>query len=146
MISILDVADSVIHQWFIVYRDRPGYFWFTHLQKRGFRHVEAWREFRYGPQVNDVMWIIVNPQFEMLDVVIDANPIPPWIRDPRCTVQNVTAARKCKRVRDWCQLGPASCVEYVKALLGIGIDALFVRTPWQLYKYIAKRNCSIISR
>jgi hypothetical protein len=144
--SLLDFAGRRVLTWYVVYRCRPGLRWWSRLQKQGFRHVECWRPYSYGPGVRDVMWLTIHPTFEFLEADIDMDPRAPWERDPTCTVQRVTASRTPMAVRDWWQVGPASCVEYVKAALGIGIAGLFIRTPWQLYKFIARRNEQIHSR
>ena len=144
MISLLDTPDSRIAEWYCVFLPREPYYRFTHLLKQGFRHIELTRPIPYGPGLSDVMWLNLFPNFEMLSADVDMDARPPWIKCPEATIVKVTAARKFLTVRSWCLIGPMSCVEIVKAALGI--RAFWVRTPWQLYKYIRKRGGSIISR
>lgn len=136
--SLLDTADCLVAEWFVVYHYRDWTRWFFRGLKRGFQHVELTKRIAYGPDVNDVVWLNVLPQFEMLDVELSMDPTPPWTRCPQSTVQKVTAIRPRGKVRQWFHIGPVSCVETVKNALGI--NKFWVRTPWQLYKYIAARN------
>jgi hypothetical protein len=137
-ISLLDLVGYRSNDWYVVYRARTPYYWFTNLWKQGFRHVEVMRPISYGPGLNEQMWLCVKPNFEFLEVDIDCDPTPPWIRDPACTVQRVTAHRKLNTIRDIFFIGPQTCVEVVKACLGI--RSFWLRTPYQLYRYIKKRN------
>lgn len=90
------------------------------------------------------MWLHILPTFEMLDAEVALDPTPPWTRCPESTVVKVTASRPLGHVRQWFHLGPMSCVEIVKNALGI--NAFWVRTPYQLYRYINRRNGVITSR
>lgn len=111
--------------------------------KQGFRHVELVRPVQYGPGVKDVMWLQLLPTFETLDVEISMDPRPPWEICPQSTVQKVTAVRKMPSVREWFHVGPVSCVEVAK--FALGIKSFWVNTPYQLYKYIQRRNGVIIN-
>jgi hypothetical protein len=142
--SLLDLADAKIRDWYVVYHNREPYFWFTKCLKPGFRHVELTRPIYYGPNVEDVAWHNVLPAFEMIDVGIDTDPRPPWVKCPTSTVQKVTTIQPFYKVRSWFDAGPPTCVEVVK--MALGIRAFFVRTPWQLYQYIHKRDGIIDGR
>jgi hypothetical protein len=137
-LSLLDTAGMRTAHWYVVYHDRPVHRWFFSWLKPGFFHVELARPIYYGPGINDVAWLHVLPMFEMLDAELATDPRPPWERCPDAAVQKVVAMRPLGRVREWFHIGPISCVEAVKWALGI--KAFWVRTPWQLYKYIARRN------
>lgn len=128
----------MVREWYVVYHPRVPYYWFTKILKQGFRHVELARPIYYGSGADDVAWIHVLPSFEMFDVELSTDPRPPWVRCPDSTVQKVTAMRRHNQVRSWCDFGPSTCVEIAKAALGI--RAFWVRSPWQLYQYIQKRN------
>lgn len=136
--SLLDTGGYRVVDWYVVYRERPAFRWWTKLMPHGFRHVELWRRAPYGPALSDAQWLVLYPCFEFLEADIVNDPTPPWVRDPTCTVQKVTATRRLTTVRDWFHMGPMTCVEYVKAALGI--RAFFIRTPHQLYKYIQARD------
>jgi hypothetical protein len=142
-LSLLDTAGCKVKEWYICYLPRVPYYWFAHYWKQGFRHVELTRPIQYGPGIRDVMWLNVCPTYETLDVELSYDPTPPWLKLPGVTIQKVTAIRPLGRVRSWFDMGPPSCVEIVKHALGI--NAFFVRTPWQLYKYISRRNGFITS-
>lgn len=142
--SLLDLSDLKVREWFVVYHHRTPYFSFTKWLKPGFRHVELARPYRFGPGVNDVVWHHLLPKFELLDVELSLDPTPPWVRCPDSTVQKVTVARPLGSVRSWFDIGPLSCVEVVK--MALGIRAFWVRTPWQLYQYIRKRDGVLIGK
>lgn len=136
--SLLETDGKKVREWYVVYHQRDAFYWFTKYLKPGFRHVELARPLQYGPAVSDVAWLHVLPTFETLDVELATDPQPPWVRCPKSTCQKVTAIRPLGKVRQWFHLGPISCVEIVKSALGI--NAFWVRTPYQLYRYIQKRN------
>lgn len=140
--SLTDTAGFRYFEWTVVYYPRqPHYFW-SRWMKQGFRHCELWRPYRYGESELDVGWLRVTPTFEILEAEIDSNPTPPALRFPGCTVQPVKILSKACKVRQWFHFGPISCTEYVKAALGI--NNFWVRTPYQLYKYVARKNCVIV--
>lgn len=138
-VSLLDLSsDQRYFEWLVVYYPRvPHYFWAAWL-KQGFRHCELWRPYYYGEGVRDVGWLRVTPTFEILEAAIDSDPTPPQARFPRCTVQPVRILSKAYKVRQWFHFGPISCTEYCKAALGI--NNFWIRTPWQLYKFIKKQG------
>lgn len=137
-LSLLDTEGLKIRDWYVVYHHRIPHFRWAGWLKPGFRHVELARPIYYGPGLNDVVWHHVLPTFEMLDVELSTDPRPPWVKCPGSTVQKVTASRPYWKVRSWFDIGPITCVEIVK--FALGIQAFWVRTPWQLYQYIAKRQ------
>jgi hypothetical protein len=138
-----DARGTKIRDWYVCYFPRTPHFWFAHLWKQGYRHVELTRPLYYGPGPQDVMWLNLLPTFETLDVEVSYDPRPPWVKAPDAIIQKVTATRPYWAVRSWFDIGPPSCVEIAKAALGI--NAFWVRTPWQLHKYIAKRNGVIVN-
>lgn len=142
-LSLLDTEGMMVREWYVVYHPRVPYRWFAHLMKPGFLHMELTRPIYYGPGVNDVAWLNVLPSFEMFDVELSTDPRPPWVRCPGSTVQRVTAMRRLDTIRSWWDMGPSTCVEIAKAALGI--RAFWVRSPWQLFNYIRKRNGVVIS-
>jgi hypothetical protein len=133
-LSLLDTADSKVREWYCVYHHREAHYFFTNYLKPGFRHVELCRPLQYGPGIDDVMWLQLLPMFEMMDVEVCMDPRPPWVRCPTATIQHVTAVCPVLSVRSWFDIGPTTCVEIVKAALGI--NSFLLRTPWQLYQYI----------
>ena len=77
-ISLLDLesGDRVV-DWWAVFYPRTPHFWFAHLMKQGFRHVELMRPHYYGPLATDVMWLVLRPNFEILENHIEFDPTPP---------------------------------------------------------------------
>ncbi len=142
-LSLLDTSNAKIRDWYVCYFPRVPHYWFAKYLKQGFRHVELARPIQYGPELSDTIWLHVIPTFETLDAEVSLDPTPPWVRCPSATIQHVRVAKRLNKLRSWWDMGPPTCVEYVKAALGI--NAFFVRTPFQLYKYIAKRGGVITS-
>lgn len=142
--SLLDTADAKVRDWYIVYHHRDPHYWFTKYLKPGFRHLELTRPVSFGPNIEDVVWINVLPMFEMMDVEISTDPRPPWVKCPASVVQKVTTIQPFYKVRSWLDAGPSTCVEVAK--IALGIRAFFVRTPFQLHEYIAKRDGVIDGR
>lgn len=142
-LSLLDTEGMKVTEWFVVYHDRQVRRWIFRWLKPGFKHVELARPIYYGPGINDVAWIQVLPMFEMFDVELSTDPRPPWVRCPNSTVQKVTAMRPLGQVRDWFYVGPQTCVEATKWALGI--RSFWMRTPWQLFKFIQKHGGVVIN-
>jgi hypothetical protein len=143
-VSLLDTPGLRTVEWFVVYHRREHYRWWGKYLNPDFRHVELVRPFQYGPGISDVAWLQLLPNSDILDVDLCIDPRPPWVVCPSSTVQKVTVAFRPLRMRSWFDIGPFTCVEATKAALGI--RAFFVRTPYQLYKYILRRNGVLISR
>ena len=143
-LSLLDVADYKIREWHVVYHHREYQRWWGRFLKPEFRHVELARALPFGTEPHEVVWLQVLPTYEMLDAEVCTDSRPPWVRCPTSTVQKVTVARRLGSIRSWWDMGPPTCVDVAK--MALGIRAFWVRTPYQLYRYIAKRNGVIISR
>lgn len=143
-VSLAETAGMKVREWYVTYHDRPpAEHWIYRPLKPGFRHVELARPIYYGDGPNDVGWLLLLPTYEMLEVELCADPRPPWVRAPNATVQKVTAMRPLYSVRSWWDIGPTTCVEVAK--MALGIRDFFVRTPWQLYNYIQRRDCIVRS-
>ena len=143
MISLLDAAHRHVVYWYIVFSDRENEYWWNRWLMRGFQHVQAWREIRYGKRPDDVMWLHVDPfaAATLVDVVFE--PEPPWRWDKTLTVVHVSSACDAQKVRELFAFGPISCVETMKSLLGV--KSFWIRTPRQLYNHICKHNGVLIS-
>ncbi|HEV2178353.1 MAG TPA: hypothetical protein VGW33_14300 [Terriglobia bacterium] len=142
--SLLDFSECKVREWYLVYHARPPWFWWAKYLKQGFRHVELTRPVYFGPGPEDVVWLNILPTFELLDAEISTDPRPPWVKCPNSTVQKVTTLQPLERMRSWFDIGPPTCVEVVKAALGI--RAFCVRTPWQLFQHIQQRGGIIDGR
>lgn len=124
--------------------DRENPRWWNAPLKRGYQHVQLWRPIQYGPGITDKFWLIVDPGLEHVDTKIDWSPQPPWERADDITVIRVQTAVRTKKVRDHFFIGPITCVELAKAHLGI--CSAWIRTPWQLAKYLRARNGVLVLR
>lgn len=142
-LSLLDTAGYKVRDWYVVYFNREPYRRIFRWLKPGFRHVELARPIYYGPGLHDVAWLHLLPMFEMLDMELAPDSRAPWERCPEATVQKVTAMRPLGQVRSWWDMGPSTCVETAK--MALGIRSFWVRTPYQLFKYIQKRNGVLIN-
>src|ERR1700676_3320174 len=118
-LSLLDLAGSKVREWYVVYHPRPAPRWWGKFLNPHLRHVELTRPVQYGPSLSDVMWLLVVPTYEMLDVELSFDPRPPWVRCPSAAIQKVTAARPLNTVRSIWEMGPQTCVDVVKMALGI---------------------------
>lgn len=139
MLSLFDLVNKKWVSWYLVYIETTAPRFWKPFLKKGFYHVQLWRSQRFGPDVNDVMWLVVDPGMECADAYLVMDSSPPWERNElKCFVQRVEISAPIARVRDWFHVGPVTCVELAKAFLGI--RAFFVRTPYQLYKYVRSRG------
>jgi hypothetical protein len=84
-------------------------------------------------------WLLFNPHAGYTDIAIvaaaDENALAQLV-DPGATVLEVEAFRRVDRLRGRWWAGPMTCVEQVKALLGLSVGVIF--TPWQLYRYLLR--------
>lgn len=137
--SLVDLANHKVAEWYVVYfdRERPLIFPQRWL-KKGFKHIELCRRVSIGPGPQDAVWLLLLPTSEMLQVELWLNSDPPWKRYPGLPVQKVTTVRPYFWMRSRWEIGPFSCVEAAKSALGI--RAFWVRTPYQLYRYIKQRG------
>lgn len=143
-LSLLDVADRHVASWYVVYLNRENPRWWNKYLAPGFQHVQLWQAVQYGPNVCDLMWKVVDPCLERISVEVCFDAQPPWVSDPSLAVQRVTAAPRERVVREWFSFGPHTCVETAKAVLGL--RSWRIRTPLQLYRYIARTRGVLISR
>lgn len=135
-VSLLDLSEKLVSEWYVVYFHRVPYYNFSKYLKPGFRHLELAKPIYFGPGLQDVAWQHLIPSFERLNMELSVDPRPPWVRCPGSTIQKVTVVKPDCKIRSWFDIGPPTCVEVAK--MALGINAFFVRTPWQLYKHIRK--------
>ena len=137
MISLLDTAYALPVDVWLVFRQSTGVsdrllmkYWLWPWLKPGFQHVEVWRQDRG-------VWIRFDPCLEI--GLLQAYLEPPWHFFPAELKPTYLRARrvvKLNRVRAPLMLGPVTCVNGVKIILGL--RAAFVRTPYQLYKHLQR--------
>lgn len=119
-------------EWYLVFYNVEQAYWWTRLLKPGFQHVIAYR-------VIAGYWLLFQPRKDFLDVEFTTYPSYLTINEivpEGAKVLRVTAWREQKRMRYPWIIGSVTCVEMIKALLGI--RAFFLWTPWQLYRYCIK--------
>lgn len=138
-LSLLDLADREAIDWYVCYCNRESPRWWNEFLKPEYQHVQLRREIRFGPELNDVLWLVADPGLSHISVKLLGVEAAPWFDKEILHFQRVQAAPKWWRVREWLFLGPITCVEITKTFLGI--SSWRVRTPWQLFKYLEARNC-----
>ena len=123
--------------WYIVFCDSQGRAWWdvAFHTRPGFSHVYALRWDGFN-------WLLMNPGKAFTEVAIlpgtTENALHSLL-EPNATVIEVEAFRNKDRIRGRWWGGPMTCVEQVKALLGLPVGRIW--TPWQLYRYLME-NCT----
>lgn len=138
-LSLLDLADREALTWYVCYCNRENPRLWNQFLKPGYQHVQLRREVRFGPEIDDVLWLVVDPGLSHVQVDIRGVGAAPWFDPEVKHTQRVEFAPRWQRVREWFSFGPVSCVEIAKTHLGI--NCWRVRTPWQLFKYLRARGC-----
>lgn len=117
---------------YLIYEDKIPCMWWQKFLKKGYKHVFAIR-------FDGFFWIKTDLTIGFMDSevlpVYDRATIKTVLKGHNATYQYVETWRKT-RYRSL--FAPWSCVEAMKALLGI--RAWWVLTPYQLYKYIEARH------
>ncbi|HYG89513.1 MAG TPA: hypothetical protein VD978_25030 [Azospirillum sp.] len=127
--SRLPAAAPAIPRAWVVFCGQAELWWLKVLRP-GFRHCFV--------ALNDGLhWVVVDPLSPCTDVSVLAVPagydLPGWFRRLGMTVVPARLRRGIDRPAPW---GPFTCVEAVKRVLGL--HALFVVTPWQLYRRLTR--------
>lgn len=111
--------------------------WIWKLLKPGFQHVECWREMAPGA------WVRFDTALEFLSVEVYGDPPETLLND--ITVLHYIGEIPEGSIRQPFFIGPETCVTLSAALLGVRLP-FFVRTPWQLYNFLRKRNGTQIAQ
>ncbi len=125
--SLFDHSGYKPTTWILIFFDPYKHRWWNRLFEPGFHHV-------YAVQFVGAQCIRYDPHlaFTEIELIDPAEIRLPW----DATLMEVIAWRKLGQVRTPFYIGPPTCVESVKALLGI--RSFMTWTPWQLYKLLAK--------
>lgn len=124
--------------WHVIFVPPSTRHWWDRFLEPGFGHVYAIRWDGWN-------WIIVNPRLDT--VLVDTSAYSYYsLRDlvigEATEVLSVTAQVPIGRLRSPWHVGPITCVELVKGLLGI--RAFWVRTPRQLYRYMRAQRGTVL--
>lgn len=122
----------------VVFRDLPkrdSRIWslIWNRLKPGFRHVELWK------RVVDGAWLRFDTSLEFLNVQVYGDP-PQELMDVETfnpTYLEYRGNVTPHRIRQPFRVGPVTCVELAAALLGVRLP-FYVRTPYQLYKFLKR--------
>lgn len=119
------LPDRHVADWWLAFRATK--MWYGRFLEPGFGHVSALT------YVSD-RWVYYDPGSDYHQIeVIDAPEARPYDLLPGCKLVRVVAQRRREVHRYPWFLGPVTCVESIKALLGI--DHPWLWTPHQLYRY-----------
>lgn len=129
--SLLDTADNFPVEWWLIYGKTERSQWWNSFLHKDFQHVQAMRR-------DGSIWIHFAPHCEFLDIKILRTDANPWQLFPGHKIQRVVMLRKEGILRSPWHTGAITCVELVKALLGI--RAWYVRTPRQLFNYCRRHS------
>ena len=124
--SLLDTAGRWPTEWWLVYGETDLPHWWNRYLEPGFRQVHALRR-------DGRVWVEVKPMAEFADIEIRRTDETPWQLYPGHRVQHVVALRATGEIRSPWFMGPLTCVETMKQLLGI--REFWLRTPFQLFNY-----------
>ncbi len=119
-------------RWYVIFCDAQGRGWWDVIfrTRPGFSHVYALRWDGFN-------WLLFNPAVAYTEVAImsstSENALQSMV-EPGATIVEVEAFRKPDRIRGRWWTGPMTCVEQLKALLGLPVGRVW--TPWQLYRYL----------
>lgn len=96
----------------------------------GFQHVEIWKPLPIEG------WLRIDTSVEA--AVPQYFKGPPWEQLKRLNPTSIRVRRSVTngKWRNPFFIGPVTCVETAKAFLGVA--SLFIRTPYQLYKFLRK--------
>lgn len=124
-------ADSSATRWYVVFCNARERHWWDRLFRTpaGFQHC-------YAVRWDGFNWLLFNPHAAYTEVAImpgtSENALHTLI-EPEATVLEVEAFRR-DRIRGRWWAGPMTCVEQLKALIGLSVGRVW--TPWQLYRYL----------
>jgi hypothetical protein len=118
-------------RWYVIFCDVEKRHWWDRLTRPGFGHV-------YAVRWDGFNWLLFNPSAAFTHVAIvactDKNALHRLV-EPGATILEVEAFRQANRIRGRWWAGPMTCVEQIKALLGLPVGRVW--TPWQLYRHLA---------
>lgn len=130
--SLIDIWDQSLTDWYVVFEHGDMPYWWAKYLHAGFRHCWALRWDGFN-------WIAINPRLGHTDVEVlpyyNHDDIENIHIDTDCSVIiHAKVWRESKRIRTPYPVA-MSCVEQIKALLGIRKWLLF--TPYQLFKHLS---------
>jgi hypothetical protein len=138
---VIETESHYLSEWTLVFRNvdptkMTSPLW--RLLRPGFQHVECWREDRG-------VWIQLDPGFELVSTAVHEHAPEQleWLPWAKPTFFKVMFPAPKHRLRAPFFVGPLTCVEYVKA--AIGVPGAFVRTPYQLFKKVQQWPAAVVA-
>lgn len=128
--------ESAPTRWYVIFCNAERLCWWDVLfrTRAGFSHAYALRWDGFN-------WLLFNPDAAFTEVAImpgrSENDLQSLV-EPDATIVEVEAFRRVGRIRGRWWAGPMSCVEQLKALLGLPAGRIW--TPWQLYCYLMEEE------
>lgn len=131
MFNVFDTANKEEIDVVVVFHELPARrSWLWNLLEPGFRHVQVWT-------ISNNIWVQIDGCMEFLHT--RTWPRPPWeLIEAKFNATYVPVKKLIERgvIREPFHFGPVTCVELAKAVLGIRKP--FIRTPYQLYKFLKR--------
>ena len=122
-----------LEQWYVVFTDYERETWYTRFLKPGYGHCYLVRWDGYN-------WIRVRPDLSKVHIevlpVIESDAVEQVVLGNTAVLVEVPS--EDLRIRLPWMVTIASCVEGVKAILGI--RAVHILTPYQLFRYLVARK------
>lgn len=130
---MVDHKATLTVDWFVIFGPSKYKKGIMRWIKPDFSHVYAMKKSPGGQ-----FWIVINPLLALLDaeiLLVDDYPHPRAYAGQDAVILPIRAVITQKPRWSLCVF---NCVEVVKALLGI--RSFWTWTPWQLFKYLKKRE------
>jgi len=123
-------------RYFVVCAESIVPHWWNRLLRPGYRHC-------YLLIWEGCVWLYLDPTMDRARVLVldlfDGFQHPAvWIEDETARIFEAWPTAESDRLRTPWLLGPITCVELVKAFLGISNP--FIWTPWQLAQWLRRRR------
>lgn len=130
----MNTPAQAVSQWekaLVVFSGKADLAWLR-LLRPGFRHCFVVLGSKGG-------WISINPMAHHTDITVlpvtTGFDLARWYCDQGLIVIETKPASPARKILGW---RPYSCVEEVKRI--IGINSGLILTPWQLYRFLAKKG------
>ncbi len=141
-LSILDTMEKGKESAIICYglSDRKNMHWYQKYMKEGFEHcfILYWDGFMWYRLEKLYGYHMVKSILHLDGYILHEENIKSYFESLGYVCQNVDLSMRQESLRCKQVITFYNCVEYVKDFLGIGKWNLF--TPYQLFKYVEKRN------
>jgi len=134
-VESVPVSERSERRYFVVCTQSLTSYWWTPLLRHSYSHC-------YLLVWEGAVWLYLDPVMNRAHVTIldlyEFHHPAEWLLDPQARVFEAWPEAESERLRTPWLFGPLTCVEIVKAFLGIG--RFWIWTPWQLAQHLRKRR------